>query len=812
MTTRDTEGHAAGLIREWGVARDGAQQPVPTNDVVRRLVALCVTGHLVLSLVWAVLVPPFEAHDETGHFAHVQYVATHLQIPPPGGVLTHWFDEAHQPPLYYWTVGVPGYLLGLGGDMKPDMNPFFLRGDQQGGVNAAVHDPARERWFSHRWTALLLLSRVLSAFYGAVAVWLTFHIARLLLPGDPMAAVLAAAIAACTPTFVYLSGAANNDAAVAATGSGAILACLVWLRSPSADPTTVGGRSLSAPAMTQGTWAAVVAGLCIGLALMTKSSALPLLAAPGLVPLLRLRARSTRLASAVRECVAAFVACALVAGWWYGRNALLYGHAIMDRNLAGSIVEDPAVSLGVLGAAASSNFVAALVQNTFVSYWALFGWGNIAGPRWIYPVCVVLVGVAVGGAALSLADTCWRHITQGPGAERVLALVLMLLLAALPLYRAVRFAAPTLVPGRYLFVCIACITTALAAGIWRVGGVVPRSLAVVLRCFAPLALIVGTIAALALDVLPAYARPQLFTAASPRPRATDIYISYDHKLALTGYVLPRQEVAPGDDLVVRLIWRAEATMSTSYTVSLQIVDADYQVVGRTDRLPGTGNFSTTLWKPGNEFQEAYRVQLDPQKAQSPQLGHLLVVVQEYAASSSGGDDFATRSVLTPLDGQSHETLPAFADLRLGPAAARVPQGQHRYTMGSLAHVINLDVPTGAVRRGQRLTAVLDMQPLQTAARRGVVFAHLLDAQGKVVAQQDAEPHLVGHLYPTTIWVPGERLSITLDVAVPSSVTPGTYALEVGMYWQDDSTRLPVVDAGGMPVPDNRILAKSIRVE
>ena len=70
------------------------------------------------------------------------------------------------------------------------------------------------------------------------------------------------------------------------------------------------------------------------------------------------------------------------------------------------------------------------------------------------------------------------------------------------------------------------------------------------------------------------------------------------------------------------------------------------------------------------------------------------------------------------------------------------------------------------------------------------FAHLIDADGVVVAQTDVP--LGGPLNPTSTWPASgfQAVDVTIEFE-PGSVPPGTYELYVGLYTYPDITRLPV---------------------
>src|SRR5437867_8332708 len=130
------------------------------NRILGLAIGLAVLRGL-LSAYWAVTLPPFEAHDETGHFAYARAIAAEGALPDPARKLTEWFDESHQPPLYYALAALVARPFAPADPYTPMMNPFFLRGDRLAGVNAALHDPELERFPGTAPQQFLLAGRLL---------------------------------------------------------------------------------------------------------------------------------------------------------------------------------------------------------------------------------------------------------------------------------------------------------------------------------------------------------------------------------------------------------------------------------------------------------------------------------------------------------------------------------------------------------------------------------------------------------------------------------------------------------------------------
>jgi len=103
-------------------------------------------------------------------------------------------------------------------------------------------------------------------------------------------------------------------------------------------------------------------------------------------------------------------------------------------------------------------------------------------------------------------------------------------------------------------------------------------------------------------------------------------------------------------------------------------------------------------------------------------------------------------------------------------------------------LVGYDLAPG-VARGETLALVTRWRVMSQGTPQPVaIFAHLLDAEGKIVAQDDR----LG--YPHHGWQPGDLLVQAHHIAVPKDTPPGQYRLALGVYYQDTLTRWPV--AGG----------------
>jgi len=77
----------------------------------------------------------------------------------------------------------------------------------------------------------------------------------------------------------------------------------------------------------------------------------------------------------------------------------------------------------------------------------------------------------------------------------------------------------------------------------------------------------------------------------------------------------------------------------------------------------------------------------------------------------------------------------------------------------------------------------------------VAFVHLLDDEGRLIAQRDGEP--VGGSRPTSTWPADDVVSDNQCLLIPEGTLPGEYRLIAGMYLADTGERLLVLDERGL---------------
>ncbi len=774
----------------------------------KRGVILIIIAHFILGIVYSAVIPIYEAHDETGHYPYVRYLATHRAFPPIGGELTAWFDEAHQPPLYYLLGAAATFWIDTADYQPPVINPHGFSGTGRGGYNLIVHTDAER--FPWRGAVLAIhVARLVSVIISTATVWVIYLIAREIFPARRDIQLGATAIGAFSPQFLYMGSVVNNDALIILWGA-VITYLLVRV---------VGSAS------NWRMWVAI--GLSLGGALLTKNSALAYVPLIGLVLGIaagvkegKLELRKLEIREFLRRYIAAgivtFGTTAVVAGWWYARNIALYGTPLPDRAAENPITKTLAPLAASAREAASRSWIGELVSHTFRTYWGAFGWGNIVyTDTWIYWLLALL-------SLLGVLGTLWFMWRRGTQAQNLRLAVLFLTIGAtfaLPLYRAVYFIDPYLVPGRYLLPALGAISVIIVVGLSNIlpsnspqrgenktsplsGGIEGgRSLLCIILALAFFALALITPFRY---IAPVYARPPLLHPDDAQ-LANPLYLNYDNKLVLLGYEVDKTRLLPGEELRVTLLWQAVASMEHNYTIGVHILGQRGQSLGKLDTFPGNGNLPTTQWHAGEIIKETYPLELSPD-ALTPALGRIAVGVHDYRVDDEGN---VSDRALPTYDAQGMRTTATFGRVKLLAESPRTYEVDNpvAYNFGNAIDLIGYKLSASELNAGDTLLVKLYWQARTSIERDYAVFVHLTGRyphnadDANIAAQTDEPPQQLGE-YPTGIWDAGEVVRDEHAVVLPDNIEVGEYRVVVGLYDKETGARLMVTDDNGQELGDS----------
>lgn len=691
---------------------------------------------VALGLAYSWINPPFEASDELRHFRFVRAIQVNHALPVQGQEACR--SQSHHPPLYYLAGALLTAPLRQTTPvcLAPAVNPFWAYRFWDVGVdNKNQYMQPVTLASADRWAVQVL--RALNVALGAATVWGTWKIGRILSPQRPRIALAGAAILALNPMFLYLSGAINNDIIAACATT-----LLVW------QVLTLAERPLTARA---GVWI----GLLYGLALLSKFNTLPMIGIVGLsVTWSAWQRRDGRGWLAFQAALG--LTAALVAGWWFVRNQILYGEPTGLRILTELWgVRQPAESwrlaLGELNAAWST-------------LWGRFGFGQIPLPDVVYRGLYGLVG---GG----LLGWLWLPERHKQRRQRAVAWALagtaLTFLAVLFNYILI---SPAGAMGRFFFPGLPALALLTAAGWERWIG----------RWSAPV--ITAGMGALAVIALLGYLRPAYVPNLRPpaAPLPNPVNLTLDGIGALVGYAVTPTTVQPGQRVTIQLDWQVGATPSADYVLFVHVIDAGGFVTQR-DTFPATGRYPTSRWRAGSRWRDQFEV-IIPDMAYAPATAD--VTIGFYAV---GGARLLWQTPQGRLD-----ALP-IGSLSLTARATNSPAPQ----FGKLFRLVDYGYDRRTPAPGDTVTVQLTWEVLDAVAADYQIQLLMLDAEGNYRGSADQTPG-------TATWQAGARITTThrFDLAaLPNPPTSGFQKLRVAIQATTNNKKLPVA------LPDGSIVGE-----
>ncbi len=85
-------------------------------------------------------------------------------------------------------------------------------------------------------------------------------------------------------------------------------------------------------------------------------------------------------------------------------------------------------------------------------------------------------------------------------------------------------------------------------------------------------------------------------------------LDFNHQIRLTGYHLNRP-LSPGGPLHLTLFWQAKAPIAIDFTVFVQLVNTQNNILAQADGKPQNGFYPTTYWQPGETIIDRHPVPL-----------------------------------------------------------------------------------------------------------------------------------------------------------------------------------------------------------
>jgi hypothetical protein len=255
-------------------------------------------------------------------------------------------------------------------------------------------------------------------------------------------------------------------------------------------------------------------------------------------------------------------------------------------------------------------------------------------------------------------------------------------------------------------------------------------------------------------------------------------------------------------VIVNALWQTlgPIPLGKNYSVSIVLLAPDGSILARRETYPGLGLRPTRYLQPGDSFLDAYPLRLESDVTEP---------IAARAVVSLFDLESANRAGFPALDINGNEVTPIVGQIKIAPKTW--PTYQPTYTTrvdfaGAIALIgYDLYEGRGAGERGSggELQAndpiILNLywKSLSPVDKDYIVFIHLLDAGGQVIAQADAPP--TGNAYPTSWWSRGEVIADRRSLPAK----PDAIVLRLGLYDLVSEQRLAIVESS-LPQQDNSV--------
>ncbi len=726
--------------------------------------AIILVLFVLLGITYSVVTPIFETSDELWHFPFVEHLANGGSLPVQHpDQLGPWRQEGSQPPLYYALGALAIWPIDTS-DMDPVrwLNPHADIGvpTADRNVNMVIHTEAER--FPYSGTVLAVhVVRWLSVLMGGLTVLLAYLLAQTIAPGDRIMAWGAAAITAFNPMYLFITSSVNNDALVTM-----LCALALWM---------MARYLVEQPRWYQ--W--VLLGIVLGLATLSKTSALGMLALAAITGIIVARWQRSWRTLLIAACGIA-VPFSVLTGWWFWRNWQLYG----DPTGLNAFV-------AIVGARHPQPTLRQLVgewQGFVMSFWGLFGGVNVPAPDWVYAVLTPMgaLGLLTSPLHLYRLRAQARLDASTLGQLALVALWPLIVLASL-----VRWSLMTIASqGRLMFSAMTAISVLMAMGL---SAIWPRKLRAIGPAILSATLLMVAVVTPFAVIAPAYAKPALLDEDELPPMAR-LDASFDDKMMLLGYRLDDASAAPGDAVPITLYWRALSPMEEDYSVFVHLVGENELIVGQRDMYPGQGTFPTSLMRPGDTIADTYVPHIAP-TLMTP--NSLKVRVGLYQL------DTGERLPLAHGSGDAAR----FGEIVLPEYRQNGIPNPLRLNLGDQVMLVGYSLENSAAAPGQAFHLTLYWRALRDITEDYTVFTQVIGPDHSIWAQVDSWPQ--GGASPTSTWRKGQLVEDSYTLRVKDDAPAGVYQLQVGMY-DSQVRRLNLLGPGGF-AQDNRILLGNVRI-
>jgi hypothetical protein len=242
-------------------------------------------------------------------------------------------------------------------------------------------------------------------------------------------------------------------------------------------------------------------------------------------------------------------------------------------------------------------------------------------------------------------------------------------------------------------------------------------------------------------------------------------------LTLLGFNQDRAEAVPGESILLTLFWeRLSGVQASDSKIKLSLLDAANQVMHIWSIPPVRDDYPPSSWQPGERLRGQHILQLPANliegiyryQLEDVPLGQISI---EAPNRVFGEPEF------------EHQVEAVFAD--------------QIALVGYTIEAPDTDPPAP-------LSLKLIWQAHGEIPISYRVFVHIVDQEGQILAQSDAEP--ADWTRPTTGWADGEYIIDEHQIVLPATKSLDNASIRLGLYDATSGTRLEVDGSDSIEVP------------
>jgi len=226
-------------------------------------------------------------------------------------------------------------------------------------------------------------------------------------------------------------------------------------------------------------------------------------------------------------------------------------------------------------------------------------------------------------------------------------------------------------------------------------------------------------------------------------------------LELRAVALAHERVGTGERLPVLLEWHSTLTPLPDYSPALCLTQGGGTLTA-LEAMPVYGRYPTSQWRPDEAVLDwrDLPIPLDSQ----PGPAELQIVVRGQAPITLGQIE---------IESTSHQFI------------APQPQVDTNMVIGDFAELVGYDLPRSELVAGEDIVLTLYWHATAQSPLSYAVFTHLLNEEGRLIAQHDGLP--AGGQRPTTGWIEGEFVVDRHTLKWLDPHYQGQAVIEVGFY-------------------------------